>query len=626
MTKSRILAYLKRFIEHRRIELSILFSSSDVMLIARAAHLQANISIAMLGSMGTSAGLVMLIWDSSIATELLTWLGVSTVPALIRLWLLISNPRSFTQSVSMSRVRRYLRIYFFSTVLAGLVFGIGWLVLVPRLEQSGQFMYLMAIIALLFGGLHAYSPHFPCYLGFSVFSVWSVPFMMMMGSSSDIENLSFLMLLVGVVSTMFAIRFSVFFSMNLDLRKNIEHLLEELTIKHEEALSANSAKSRFLAAVSHDLRQPMHAVSLYVASLDRMVDTNANRWMPLPELKSQVMKLSATVSYMNEMFETLLDMSRLDAGVTPIDIKPVELHPMLERLEQEYSVVAAELRLSFQLKIPENDALHVMADANALERLLRNLISNALKNTPTGGVRLRAMKRTQVVEIRIVDTGVGIARELRGKIFQEFFQIHQENKRPERKQQLGHGFGLGLAIAQRFANRMNTDIHCHSWEGRGSVFSVKLPSVEVDVSPFPPPLNRSSMHDELPAGLMIVIVDDDPEILTSTSSVLQLAGATIIQAASGDEIIHKLVNIEQVPDLILSDFRLSGETGVDVIELLRHEFNTDIPALLITGETSRQVIEAIGQYGYRVLFKPLSAQDLIKAIAQELSHPSVVLH
>lgn len=626
MTTLRMFVYLKRFIEHRRIELSILFASSDVMLTARAAHLQANISIAMIGSLATSVGLVLLIWDSAIATELLTWLGASTVPALIRLWLLLSNPRSFNQSMSMVRVRRYLSVYFLSTSLAGLVFGLGWLVLVPQLSQSGQFMYLMAIIALLFGGLHAYSPHFPCYLAFSAFSVWSVPFMMLLGSPSDIENLGFLTLLVGVVSTMFAVRFSVFFSMNLDLRKNIEHLLEELTIKHEEALSANSAKSRFLAAVSHDLRQPMHAISLYVASLDRMVDIQFARWKPMPDLKAQVQKLSATVNYMNEMFETLLDMSRLDAGVTPIDIKPVELHPMLERLEQEYSIVAAELHLSFELKIPENEPLGVMADANALERLLRNLISNALKNTQSGGVRLHALKQLQSVEIRIVDTGVGIARELKQKIFQEFFQIHPEDKRSERNKQLGHGFGLGLAIAQRFANRMDTQIQCHSWEGKGSVFSVKLPGVTGQLLQYAPPGYPRPELGELPTGLMIVIVDDDPEILSSTSSVLQLAGATVIQAASGDEIIHKLVNIDQVPDLILSDFRLTGETGVDVIDLLRHEFNADIPALLITGETSRQAIEAIGQFGYRVLFKPLSANDLIKAIAQELTRPSVVLH
>ncbi len=626
MTNLRMLAYLKRFIAHRRLELSILFSSSDVMLAARAAHLQANISIAMIGSLGTSAGLVILIWDSSIATELLTWLGVSVAPALIRLSLMLSNPSAFTQSSSMAEVRRYLRVYLLSTALAGLVFGIGWLVLVPHLNQSGQFMYLMAIVALLFGGLHAYSPYFPCYLAFSTFSVWSVPFMMLMGSSSEIENISFLMLLVGIVSTMFAIRFSVFFSLNLDLRKNIEHLLEELTIKHEEALSANSAKSRFLAAVSHDLRQPMHAVSLYVASLDRMVETKTTRWLPIPELKSQIQKLSATVSYMNEMFETLLDMSRLDAGVTPVDIKSIELHPMLKRLEQEYSVVAAELQLSFHLKISQGDTLYVMADANALERLLRNLISNALKNTQSGGVRLHALKRSQAVEIRIVDTGVGIARELREKVFQEFFQIHPDDKRSERNKQLGHGFGLGLAIAQRFANRMDTQIHCHSWEGRGSVFSLKLPTAREGVAHDPSSGTSFSRLDSLPAGLMIVIVDDDPEILASTSSVLQLAGARVIHAASGDEIIHRLINIEQVPDLILSDFRLMDETGVDVIELLRHEFNTDIPALLITGETSRQVIEVIGQYGYRILFKPLSAQELIEAIAQELSRPTLMLH
>lgn len=370
----------------------------------------------------------------------------------------------------------------------------------------------------------------------------------------------------------------------------------------------------------------MHAVSLYVASLDRMVDTKTTRWLPIPELKSQIQKLSATVSYMNEMFETLLDMSRLDAGVTPVDIKSIELHPMLKRLEQEYSVVAAELQLSFHLKISQGDTLYVMADANALERLLRNLISNALKNTQSGGVRLHALKRSQAVEIRIVDTGVGIARELREKVFHEFFQIHPDDKRSERNKQLGHGFGLGLAIAQRFANRMDTQIYCHSWEGRGSVFSLKLPTAREGVAHDPSSGTSFSRLDSLPAGLMIVIVDDDPEILASTSSVLQLAGARVIQAASGDEIIHRLINIEQVPDLILSDFRLMDETGVDVIELLRHEFNTDIPALLITGETSRQVIEVIGQYGYRILFKPLSAQELIEAIAQELSRPTLMLH
>ena len=604
---------MKSLVQRLRAELLDLFTGTDDLAAARAKHLQSSIIIALFGSLGTSITLVFFMWREDLKLPLTLWLISSHIPALIRFWLWRAYAAvDFEQTHNHVLAKFYLRISTLATLMAGIVFGLGWAYLVPYVDVNTQLIYLLAVIALLFGGLYTYSPNFITYLVFSISAIWLVPFVSLFVAAIKIENLNFFIVLISLLSTMFGMRFSLSFQHNHQLRKNVEHLLEEVTHKHQQAVEANAEKSKFLASVSHDLRQPMHAISLNVAtiatSLDQFVSATSNASF----LQEQTKRLTTNVNYLNEMFEALLDMSRLDAGVTTVDLHAIDLIPIIKRLGAEFQLISQELQIPFSVKYKKSNNYYVVADTSAVDRILRNLLSNAFKHTGSGGIRLSILLKNNAVHIHVIDTGLGIEKNLREKIFQDFVQIQSNKVTSVLQHQFGHSFGLGLGIARRLANRMNSEIVCRSWVGKGSVFSLSLPLADT----VPSSLSASeaiAVHPQM-NNAFIVVIDDEAQIVESTSSLLQLHGFTVITANGSADAIKNLQHTNKRPDLLLCDFRLLNETGVEAIGLIQEEFNYDIPAIIITGETSPPEIQAITHLGYKTLFKPLSSDSLLQAI------------
>lgn len=604
---------MKSLVHRLRAELLDLFTGTDDLAAARAKHLQSSIIIALFGSLGTSITLVFFMWRDDLKLPLILWLLSSHVPALIRLWLWRAYATvDFEQNHNHVLAKTYLRISTLATLIAGIVFGLGWAFLVPYVDVNAQLIYLLAVIALLFGGLYTYSPNFIAYLVFSASAIWVVPFVSLFVAAIKIENLNFFIVLISLLSTMFGMRFSLSFQHNHQLRKNVEHLLEEVTHKHQQAVEANTEKSKFLASVSHDLRQPMHAISLNVATISSSLDQLVSALPHASFLQEQTKRLTTNVNYLNEMFEALLDMSRLDAGVTTIDLRAIDLMPIIKRLEAEFQQISQELQIPFSVKYKKSNNYYVVADASAVDRILRNLLSNAFKHTGSGGVRLTILLENNSLHIHVIDTGVGIDKNLREKIFQDFVQIQRDKVESGLQHQFGHSFGLGLGIARRLANRMNSDIVCRSWIGKGSVFSLSLPLA--DYAPSSLSVSQSIVVQPQMNNALIVVIDDEAQIVESTSSLLELHGFTVITASGSADAIKKLQHTDKRPDLLLCDFRLLNETGVEAISLIQEEFNFDIPAIIVTGETTTDAIQAITHLGYKTLFKPLSSDSLLQAI------------
>jgi two-component system, sensor histidine kinase len=604
---------MKSLVHRLRAELLDLFTGTDDLAAARAKHLQSSIIIALFGSLGTSITLVFFMWREDLKLPLILWLICSHIPALIRFWLWRAYTAvDFEQTHNHVLAKTYLRISTLATLIAGIVFGLGWAYLVPYVDVNAQLIYLLAVIALLFGGLYTYSPNFITYLVFSASAIWVVPFISLFVAAIKIENLNFFIILISLLSTMFGMRFSLSFQHNHQLRKNVEHLLEEVTHKHQQAVEANTEKSKFLASVSHDLRQPMHAISLNVATISSSLDQLVSALPHASFLQEQTKRLTTTVNYLNEMFEALLDMSRLDAGVTTIDLRAIDLMPIIKRLDAEFQQISQELQIPFSIKYKKSNNYYVVADASAVDRILRNLLSNAFKHTGSGGVRLSILRENNSLHIHVIDTGEGIDKNLREKIFQDFVQIQRDKVESGLQHQFGHSFGLGLGIARRLANRMNSDIVCRSWIGKGSVFSLSLPLADYapsSLSASQPIVVQAQMNNAL-----IVVIDDEAQIVESTSSLLELYGFAVITASGSADAIKKLQHTDKRPDLLLCDFRLLNETGVEAISLIQEEFNFDIPAIIVTGETTPDAIQAITHLGYKTLFKPLSSDSLLQAI------------
>jgi CheY-like chemotaxis protein len=399
-------------------------------------------------------------------------------------------------------------------------------------------------------------------------------------------------------------------------------LLNEVTVKHDEAVKATLAKSRFLASVSHDLRQPMHAINLYLSTLARSYEQQLalpNDLHSIELVKTSIYSLKESTRYLNSMFESLLDISRLDAGAVRVDIRHVSLLKMLAQLEMDYTNLAAADGLRFELKLPKQfHVIEVYTDPNLLDRLLRNLISNAIRYTKSGGIRLSVVQMDKNLDFRIIDTGPGIEKSMRHRIFEEFFQVPGSQKEVSPVSNTGRGIGLGLSISMRLARRLQSDIRVQSHLNIGSIFSIKLPmryalknSVETE--------NFKYSDNTLPQGLFAVLIDDDVEILRSTRLLLETYDIEVLTGVSSQDVIQKLSLFEKVPDIILSDWRLGIEDGMECIAILRDEFNENIPAILITGDTSIEHVNMFNESGLRIIHKPISGDDLLNNIKETLN-------
>lgn len=383
----------------------------------------------------------------------------------------------------------------------------------------------------------------------------------------------------------------------LDVQSN------ELNAQKELAEAAALAKSRFLAAASHDLRQPMHALNLYLGALDRF---------ELPQAARPVMASARECAQtMDEMFRALLDISKLDASATQANISVFAIAPLLEKIRNGFIQQAHAKGL--ELHVARCSAF-VSSDPELLERVLSNLVSNAVRYTEHGKVLLGCRRTTSGLRVAVYDTGVGIAQDQQRAVFEEFYQVGN----PERDR--AQGLGLGLAIVQRLGVLLRAPLALKSTPGRGSVFSIEVPLAQAKpASALEAVFAARGKHGTL-GGALIAVIDDEPLILDATALVLRQWGCTVVSATSGAEAIERLSQCERAPDAIVCDHRLRGtETGIDVIAAIRIEFNSDIPAVLVTGDTSPQRIQSILITGIPVLNKPLQDHVLMDALLRLLN-------
>jgi signal transduction histidine kinase/ActR/RegA family two-component response regulator len=589
--------------------------SVDWLTIAQAEYLRSNLYVANIGTSSVIIFLGYFFWTDNLSTSLILWLSIGLSGTLFRtvLMFVYRQPDCFQDKPKIAK--RYLYLYTAGTILSGIAFGFGWFNLMPHFSSYEQLIYLLSIVALLFGGLFAYSPYFPAYIGFSSTALWLSPLILDIKSETYITGLIFGTCLISLVSTMFAYRFSGTFKANKGLQLNVFRLLSEVTRKRDEAVSANVAKSTFLASVSHDLRQPMQAISLTLNTLQQLILRRVGGEKTQVLIEENLAGLQHSVQYLNAMFEALVSVSRLDAGAIQINIQYQTIEALFKSLEYEYSKVAAQENLEFEIAVPDRFVDYaVKVDIHLLERLLRNLITNALRYTTKGGVRLSARIKGNMLDIRVSDTGLGIPIAMRSKVFDEFVQI----RNPLAKEK-NIGMGLGLSIAKRLCGLLNTRIRLHTHEGIGSVFAFKLPFKKI-VSPHYAVLdvNATVASEHLIHGKLIVVIDDDPNICAATKTMLELYGAEVIVAESGDSAIQSMIFTSRLPNLILSDFRLIGETGLECIEKIRNEFNDDIPALIITGDTAPQEVNLLKTSGVEVLYKPVPADVLLLAVKRQI--------
>lgn len=394
---------------------------------------------------------------------------------------------------------------------------------------------------------------------------------------------------------------------SIALKLENDRLVSQLRDESQRALAAQEAaeqadrdKSRFLAAASHDLRQPLHAMGLFLESLQRS---------PLNDHQRTVLgHAHAASGAAAEMLTTLLDYSRLEAGVVKVRPDAFAVQPLLSALEQEFGAQADSAGLVYRTR--ETSAA-AYADRSLVGLVMHNFISNALRYTSQGGVLIACRTRGKRLALEVWDTGPGIPRSEWDNIFKEFHQLGN----PERDRR--KGLGLGLAIVQRLAREMHTSVQVLSQPGRGSVFRLWLDrwqgALEDEAAPTPDARTL--------VGLRVLAIDDDEAVRMGMQSLLQSWGCECITAESSADALECLEDL--TPDLIITDFRLRHEeTGKQVLEALRAYLGAPVPAIIMTGDTSPQRLRDAQSTSALLLHKPVSTSQLHSAMVQLVTAPA----
>lgn len=497
---------------------------------------------------------------------------------------------------------RWGRYWAAGSALAGGLWGFAALAVFPA-SEAHQALLIVCLFGVVLGGLNLTAVWRPSFYGF-VLPVL-VPLIVRVAWEGDPVHLdtAAVMTVVLLFVLAFGHRVNDLLTQALAIRHENVDLIAELRDQTRAAVdaraaaeAANHAKSQLLAAASHDLRQPLHAVGLYVSALAaRALDG---------ETRAVVDRVQQALDALDAQFGQLIDLSRLEAGALVPERARVPLAPLFDALVAEFAPQAHAKGL--RLLAPRT-RLAVDSDPALLGRILRNLLSNAVRYTRSGGIVLGARRRGHRVAIDVADTGVGIAAEHRARIFEEFYQVRAAGRS-------ARGMGLGLAIVRRFGDLLGHEIAVASRPGRGSRFTIVAPRV-TDVRAGAPLRAAAPLPGGVGlAGATVAVVDDDPLALEAMRTLFLSWGADVAGGGDADETLRALGTLQRYPDLIVADLRLErGACGLDAVARLRDELGLPIPALVVSGDVSADAAHSVRSAGFALLPKPVVPAALAAA-------------
>lgn len=549
-------------------------------------------SLAMLGVNVVVAAILVYGFMPVVPTKTLAlWFGALLAVCAIRLAFYLVYKRHERSSHSSVF---YARLFVVGCALSGIWWGsVGAAFFQPQAME-----YQMLIFFVLSGmgagsvaSLSAYNPAFNAY-----FLISMIPITVRLFWEDDRTNtiLAFLAILFIASLCYFAAQLNRTFVISLKLRFENSHLVNKLREQKDEAEIANQAKSKFLAAASHDLRQPLHALTLYTSILADSLQK--------PQNKKLIGQINHSIEALQSLFNALLDISRLEAGTLVPERRSFRLRPMLDRVMNDFEGDAREKGIRLHIECDEHI---VFTDASLLEQIIRNYISNAVRYTSQGSITITCENRNTDVLVSVKDTGIGIPADQLDAIYGEFYQLTN----PERDR--SKGLGLGLAIVKRISQLLEHEINVASSVGQGSAFSVRIPMGSKASFIDLPRASIEWMNNQAEGKSNIVIVDDDIDVRESTEALFLSWGCNVFTGATPQEALARLSRDKVIPDAIIADYRLrGGRTGIGAIDLIKAQFGNDIPSLIITGDTASEPLQAIQNSGIPLINKPVSPAKL----------------
>ena len=516
--------------------------------------------------------------------RVITWITVLSAESIICISIyLIGLNRFLGKSASLDA-----KVVLTMILLQCLTYSYLPLTFIPTGDASVVILLSMVTACLATGSMALGSPFFLGFVASCYPSMLAVSYSLYLREEALYQwlGVAFALMLIGL--SWFSIKLTKTIQRSIETSHENQELVSNLRSALDETDEANRAKSVFLASASHDLRQPLHAIGLLNESLGRTQLDSAQQ-----EIHQH---MNSALGSTREMLDALLNISKLDAGAIKPHPKPFLIRNVFNKLEPELAPTADEKDLVFRTR-ESIAAGH--SDPFIVELILRNLIANAIRYTEHGGILVACRKRSNSLSIEVWDTGIGIKQGKHDEIFKAFNQLSN----PERDSR--KGFGLGLAIAQGLAQTIGTKVHLNSRYGRGSVFYFQIPQSTVEVIEDIEDGVELSRFD----GVTVMVVDDDPHILASMQSILTAWGCKCILAETPDQALS--AENANNTKLLISDYRLrEGVTGKEVVQSIRAKLGSDLPAIIVTGDTAAERIREAQSTDALLLHKPASARQM----------------
>lgn len=538
------------------------------------------------------------------------WVGALYLLIILRV---LASRRFFSRARDPQSIMRWAWLAAAFTWISGLLWGtLGWVGFLPD-EPIVLSFTVIVLTGLVCGTVPSLSAFPPALIGSILVTVLPIAVRCIL-TDSDISG-AFLFLLASLVAINFYYCRITYRMLRetVSLRLENESLVGNLQEERDRAQAADRAKTRFLAAASHDLRQPIHALSLLVSTL-AILGQRGN--VASGDARNLATRAKSAVGNLSGLLNALLDISRLDAGIVTIANETVALRDLFRDLRDEFTADAAGRGV--QLRVVDSDLL-VDSDPMMLRRILNNLLSNAFRYTKAGSILLGCRRRGNSVEIQVWDTGCGIAADQQAMVFEEFVQL--QNPARDRTQ----GLGLGLAIVRRTAELLQHPLRLASVPGRGSMFSITVPKARPITSPLQ--LARSLPAAGIAAGIMLV--EDEKDVLDAMTGLLTLEGHRVYAGRSVGEVLSthaEALSAGDAPiDLVVADYRLEhGANGLEAIESLYTHIGRRVPAIIVTGDTSPSRLKEVSASSVGILHKPVTGEELSEAIRVALSEDDAV--
>ncbi|HUG21267.1 ATP-binding protein [Piscinibacter sp.] len=556
--------------------------------------------------------ILLLYWTITPPQVLLPWLGLFAAVLLARAFTARRFRRAtITTPADWQTWRRWGNA---GTVICGALWGAAAWLFYPQGDSIQQVGLILLIYTYCVAGLPVLSLQPRLYFTFAVLGF--APMIARIAGEGTVYSyqLAGLLLLIISLTAVLARTWRNTLQRAIELKLHADELLAQLRVEKQaadaarrEAEVANRAKTQFFTAASHDLRQPLHAMGLFAEALRNKSHDD--------EVAQLVNSINASVDALEGLFSELLDITRIDSGGVDVNPQHFNVGDIFRKLKLHFEPTAFEKGLALRLRGGKHMAF---ADPLLVERILRNLVSNAIRYTQDGSVLVSCRRRGDRLQLQVWDTGQGIGEAEQVRVFEEFYQVAGASSTDPHQRK---GLGLGLAIVKRLADLMGAPLAMRSQSGRGTVFTLELPpgkAVPAAVASIP---GKGPLGITL-AGRLIVVVEDEPAVRSGLEALLRGWGATISSfdsvasatawAQASDPSLVK-------PDLLIVDYRLEqGYSGVDAIAALRARFGPSVPAIMVTGSTMTGHDKEALDHDFHLLIKPVVPNKLRAMIAFKL--------